>query len=46
MAPISASLADQQLGGVTMLGIGGASYMIGGLVLLAGLLKAREDAPA
>ena len=39
-------LADQQLGGVIMLVIGGASYMIGGLVLLAGLLKAREDAPA
>lgn len=40
------SLADQQLGGVVMLVIGGASYMIGGLVLLAGLLKTKEDAPA
>lgn len=40
------ALADQQLGGVVMLIIGGASYMIGGLALLAGLLRTREDAPA
>ena len=40
------ALADQQFGGVVMLVIGGASYMIGGLVLLAGLLRAREDEPA
>ncbi len=40
------TLADQQFGGVVMLVIGAASYMFGGLVLLAGLLKAREDAPA
>jgi putative membrane protein len=39
------TLADQQLGGVVMLVVGAASYMIGGLVLLAELLKARKDAP-
>lgn len=37
------ALADQQLGGVVMLVIGGASYMLGGLALLAGLLKAEPD---
>ncbi|EQB07670.1 cytochrome c oxidase assembly protein [Novosphingobium lindaniclasticum] len=39
-------LADQQLGGVVMLVIGGLSYLLGGLALLAGLLKAEpETAP-
>jgi putative membrane protein len=32
-------LEDQQLGGVVMLLVGGASYLIGGLVLLARLLR-------
>ncbi len=35
-------LADQQLGGVAMLAIGGASYMAGGLALLASLISGRE----
>ncbi|MEZ0496640.1 cytochrome c oxidase assembly protein [Sphingomonas sp. IW22] len=35
-------LADQQLGGVVMLLIGAASYLIGGLAMLAGLLRMRE----
>jgi putative membrane protein len=34
-------LADQQLGGVMMLVIGGISYTAGGLVLLGGLLRMR-----
>lgn len=33
------ALADQQLGGVVMLVIGGASYCLGGLWMLAGLLR-------
>lgn len=37
-------LADQQLGGVVMLMIGAASYLIGGLAMLAGLLRAPEEA--
>ncbi|WP_343050964.1 cytochrome c oxidase assembly protein [Sphingomonas jinjuensis] len=37
-------LADQQLGGVVMLAIGGAAYMAGGLWLLAGMLKERAPA--
>jgi putative membrane protein len=37
-------LQDQQLGGVLMLLVGGASYLIGGLVLMARLL--RPAAPA
>jgi len=39
-------LEDQQLGGVVMLLVGGASYLIGGLVLMARLLRAPERAPA
>jgi putative membrane protein len=35
-------LADQQLGGVVMLLVGAASYMIGGLALLAGLIRVRS----
>lgn len=42
-APATAD--DQQWGGILMLAGGGISYLIGGLWLLAGLLKARE-APA
>ena len=34
-----APLADQQVGGVVMLGIGGVVYLIGGLVLMARVLK-------
>ncbi len=37
-------LIDQQLGGVLMLLVGGASYFIGGLVLLASLLRQRGAA--
>ncbi|WP_334183471.1 cytochrome c oxidase assembly protein [Novosphingobium sp.] len=37
------ALADQQLGGVAMLVIGGASYLLGGLALLAGLLRTRPE---
>lgn len=33
-------MADQQLGGVVMLMVGAASYFIGGLAMLAGLLRA------
>ncbi len=36
------ALEDQQLGGVLMLGIGGAAYLAGGLLLLAGLLNERR----
>ncbi|TDX31669.1 putative membrane protein [Modicisalibacter xianhensis] len=32
-------LQDQQIGGVIMLGVGGAVYLLGGLYLLAGLLR-------
>jgi putative membrane protein len=35
-------LEDQQLGGVVMLLVGGASYLIGSLVLMARLLRERE----
>ena len=38
-APGLDALADQQLGGVVMLVIGGASYCLGGLWMLAGLLR-------
>jgi len=37
-------LADQQLGGVVMLLIGGASYFVGGLALLAAMLRERVSA--
>jgi putative membrane protein len=33
------ALADQQLGGVIMLGIGGVVYLAGGLVLMARVLR-------
>lgn len=39
-------LTDQQLGGVVMLVIGATSYLIGGLVLLASLLREKERAIA
>jgi putative membrane protein len=38
-------LEDQHLGGVVMLLVGGASYLIGGLVLLAKLLRAADSVP-
>lgn len=38
------ALEDQQLGGVLMLLVGGASYLLGGLVLMARLLRAPEAA--
>ena len=38
-APGLDALADQQLGGVVMLVVGGASYCLGGLWLLATLLR-------
>lgn len=38
-APGLDALADQQLGGVVMLVVGGASYSLGGLWMLAGLLR-------
>lgn len=39
-------LADQQLGGVIMLVIGGAGYLLGGLALLATLLRGERSASA
>ena len=36
------ALEDQQLGGVVMLMVGAASYFIGGLAMLGGLLKTRS----
>lgn len=38
------ALADQQLGGVIMLGIGGVIYLAGGLVLMARVLQRRTAA--
>jgi putative membrane protein len=35
-------LADQHLGGVVMLAVGGVTYLAGALVMLAGLLRERE----
>lgn len=40
------ALADQQLGGVLMLAVGGSIYLAGALALLAGLLRARRRAGA
>ncbi|MCE7027598.1 cytochrome c oxidase assembly protein [Jiella avicenniae] len=37
-------LGDQQFGGVVMLIVGGASYLVGGLALLASVLKERDPA--
>jgi putative membrane protein len=42
-ASMDHGLEDQQLGGVVMLMIGAASYFVGGLAMLAGLLKMREE---
>ncbi|MBS7544737.1 cytochrome c oxidase assembly protein [Ancylobacter oerskovii] len=39
----AAALADQQLGGVIMLMVGGAVYLAGGLVLMARVLLAPEE---
>ena len=38
------ALEDQQLGGVLMLLVGGASYLLGGLVLMARLLRGAQPA--
>jgi putative membrane protein len=50
---ISSSVTDQELGGVIMLLVGGASYLLGGLALIALALRsprtpsaARREAPA
>lgn len=40
------ALADQQLGGVVMLAIGAGSYLLGGLLLLARLLRDPMERPA
>ena len=42
----SPAVADQQLGGVIMLLVGGASYLIGGLGLTAVALRSRSTAAA
>lgn len=39
-------VADQQLGGVIMLLVGGGSYLAGGLALLFGLLRSNRPAEA
>lgn len=36
-------LADQQVGGVIMLLVGGGAYLVGGLCLLSGLLRDRTE---
>jgi putative membrane protein len=36
------ALEDQQLGGVVMLMVGAASYFLGGLAMLGGVLKTRS----
>lgn len=38
--PVSSVLADQHLGGAIMLLVGGAVYLLGGLSLMAGVLRA------
>jgi putative membrane protein len=38
------AIEDQHLGGAIMLAVGGASYLVGGLWLMAGLM--RSPAPA
>lgn len=43
-APGLGALADQQLGGVVMLLVGGTSYCLGGLWLLGTILKEAEPA--
>lgn len=43
-APGLDALADQALGGVVMLVVGGASYCLGGLWLLGTILKGRRAA--
>jgi putative membrane protein len=40
------ALEDQNLGGVVMLGVGGAVYLIGGLLLMARLLRSEEESCA
>lgn len=43
--PLSAA-ADQQLGGVVMLMVGALAYLLGGILLLAGVLREDEALPA
>ena len=43
-APGLDALADQQLGGVVMLVVGGAAYCLGGLALLGTILRERAAA--
>ncbi len=43
-APGLSPLADQQLGGVVMLVVGGAAYCLGGLALLGTMLRERAAA--
>ena len=38
------ALADQQMGGVVMLAVGGAVYLLGGLLLMARVLDRRVPA--
>jgi putative membrane protein len=38
--------ADQQIGGVVMLMVGACAYLLGGIVLLAGLLRDGDALPA
>lgn len=40
----AAALFDQQLGGILMLAVGGIVYLIGGLALLAGMLREPRSA--
>lgn len=40
-----AGVADQQVGGILMLAVGGVVYAVGGLGLLAGLLRRGESTP-
>ncbi len=45
-SPLLAPLDDQRLGGVLMLGLGGAAYLAGGLYLASRLLRRPARAPA
>jgi putative membrane protein len=42
----AAQVADQQIGGIVMLLIGGLAYLIGGLVLMGRVLLAEPDPPS
>jgi putative membrane protein len=45
-AEILSAIDDQNLGGVVMLAVGGAVYMLGGLILMARLLNATRSETA